>query len=224
VVSLHVGLDGKLQVQNDVNDYQLRGVELENYSYLDFRIQTYETKRTSRNHAERDDDDERDEEHVDLPQTHRGRPANLRSNYLEDHPKHETHCRVVRCKGHNTLPSIVGPFFPRRDNPEQRQYYCASMLALLSPWRQLDELKAEESTWEELFKEFVAGASQETINVLEGIQYHYDCRSASEREERDDGNVNSNFTREVNNLREGPSEDVDKETDDEAVIAQYLLQ
>ncbi|KAG1722365.1 hypothetical protein EDD22DRAFT_764812, partial [Suillus occidentalis] len=67
-----------------------------------------------------------------------------------DHPKHLTHRRVIRSKGHHTLPNIVGPFFPR-DDPGHREYYCASILALLSPWRCIKELRTDLETWEEAF-------------------------------------------------------------------------
>jgi hypothetical protein len=220
IVSLQVRQNGKLQVANYIIDYRLRGEELENYSYLEFFVETYEEKqgkakkqRTTQVNDE-NDDEEKGEEHTV------GRLANLRSNYHEGHPKHDTHSRVVHSKGHNTLPSVVGPFFPRADNPEQRLYYYVSMLAILSPWRNIDELKTDEHTWQEEFEGFVSGASQKTTNALAGIQYHYDCQSASQRLQEMGGNVDSNCTRETENIQW--NEEGDDESEDEAVITQQL--
>jgi hypothetical protein len=194
---------------------------LEGYSYLDFSVETYEEKHgksSKRRATEVDDRNDDDEEHTVM-----GRPVNIRSNYLEGHPKHNTHSRVIRSKGHNTLPSIIGPFFPSRDNPEQRLYYYASMLAILSPWRNIDELKSEENTWEEEFEEFVSGASRKATNILAGIQYYYDCQSASQCMEDTGGNVDATCARETENIRRNEGTDgLDNESEEETVIAHQL--
>ncbi|KAG1758309.1 hypothetical protein EDD22DRAFT_735186, partial [Suillus occidentalis] len=101
--------------------------------------------------------------------------------YLSDHPKHSTHWRVTRSAGHNTLPNIVGPWFPRSDDEDIHDYYCASMLSLLKPWRQLAQLKTEQQTWEEAFLAFIATASVWERDIVAGAQYYYECKTAAER-------------------------------------------
>jgi hypothetical protein len=123
-----------------------------------------------------------DDERASSDAPRRGRPPNERVTYLKEHPRYKTHHRIVRSMGHNTLPSIVGPFFPRRDDPDIRAYYCASMVALLKPWRHLCTLKGAKDTWEDAFGSLLKQASRRDLDVLSGIQHYYDSRSAAERE------------------------------------------
>ncbi|KAI9069329.1 hypothetical protein FKP32DRAFT_1556688, partial [Trametes sanguinea] len=69
-----------------------------------------------------------------------------------------------------------GPWFPRNDDPDVRDFYCASMLMLLKPWRDLRQLKLPSQTWQEAFEDFRATLPSEMRYVLEGIQYYHDCR------------------------------------------------
>ena len=94
--------------------------------FSSFVVNTYEEPRKEKESTGQPSDVERAE---------RGRKPNQRSPYLLDHPKHFTHCRVVRSAGHNTHPNIVGPFFPNPNGESKRELYCTSMLALLRPWR-----------------------------------------------------------------------------------------
>ena len=67
--------------------------------------------------------------------------------------------RVVRPVGHNTLPNLVGPSLPRNDDQERRPFYCASVLMLLKPWRDIRRLKEQEQIWENALESFLAGAT-----------------------------------------------------------------
>ncbi|KAI1782352.1 hypothetical protein LXA43DRAFT_906046, partial [Ganoderma leucocontextum] len=78
----------------------------------------------------------------------RGRPRNVRSRYLEGHPNADTKHRIVRSAGHNTLTNIIGSWFPRRDDEGTYDTYCAAMLMLLKPWRDLSsDLKPVDMSW-----------------------------------------------------------------------------
>jgi hypothetical protein len=95
-----------------VNDYECHGHELESMSFIRFVIDTYEQRITDRS----------PEEILCKQTTSRkrpgGQPANKRARYSSAHPKEQTHLRIVRTRGHNTLPNIIGPFFPRRDDED----------------------------------------------------------------------------------------------------------
>ncbi|KAG2103161.1 hypothetical protein BD769DRAFT_1696165, partial [Suillus cothurnatus] len=108
-----------------------------------------------------------------------GRPRNKHSNYKEGHSKYQTHCRVIHCKGHSTLPNIVGPFFPRPNDSTCRDLYCASMLTLLHPWHELKDIKAGFNDFETAFASFLKSASQSDRDFLAGVQYYYDCKAAA---------------------------------------------
>ncbi|KAF8137245.1 hypothetical protein EV363DRAFT_1138283, partial [Boletus edulis] len=109
----------------------------------------------------------------------RGRVPNKRSHYLSAHPKHETHRRVIRPPGHSTLPNIVGPFFPNAKEESTEDLYRASILALLHPWRSLEDIKSQRDTFLTAFNNFMEKASPADLDVICGIQYYYDCRNVA---------------------------------------------
>jgi len=114
----------------------------------------------------------------EVSETRAGRPAHVRAQYMPDHPKMRTHRRVYRAKGHNTLPQIAGPWFPRSDDPSIYDFYCACILALLKPWRRAHDLKKENEEWEETFARFENNASPEHKRIIAGIQYYYESKTA----------------------------------------------
>ncbi|KAM6499892.1 hypothetical protein JOM56_005400, partial [Amanita muscaria] len=83
------------------------------------------------------------------------------------------------------LPNIVGRYFPRRDDPTIYPFYCACMLILLKPWRDLrEDLKESTQTWPEAFQLFMLTAPDRIRYILSGIQYFHECDSAA-KESRD---------------------------------------
>ena len=81
---------------------------------------------------------------------------------------------IVQSSKHNTLALVIGPFFPHSDDKDQRDFYCASMFALLKPWHKVKDLKGCQWSWETAFDEFVAKSSKSTRDKLVAIQYYYD--------------------------------------------------
>ncbi|RDX46830.1 hypothetical protein K466DRAFT_454103, partial [Polyporus arcularius HHB13444] len=69
-----------------------------------------------------------------------------------------------------------GKWFPRCDDDGTRDFYCASMLMLLKPWRRLSDLKVPHRTWRESFEDFLATADSDTHFILDGIQYFHECK------------------------------------------------
>ena len=162
-----------MYARSQIEDYGKRGKELESYSLLEFIMNTYEEKVPQT------------DESLSSNLSTRGRPRNERSYYLESHPKHSTWRRVIRTAGHNILPDIVGPFFPRHDDPSTEDLYFASVLALLQPWRHLEEIK-EVDSFRAAYEAFVAEASQSDLRVIAGIKYYYECKSAAEASDAQD--------------------------------------
>jgi hypothetical protein len=140
--------------------------------FLDFTVDTYEIQIHGRG------DDGMDEEE---PVTSIfGRKKNARSCYLEGHPRYHTHERIRRSKNHNYMPNIIGPWFPRRDVEKDEAFYFASILACLRPWRSLGELIGDSQTWKEEGLHFIATASTGVRDVIAGMQYYYDSKSAAQ--------------------------------------------
>ncbi|KAI5897421.1 uncharacterized protein SCHCODRAFT_02486841, partial [Schizophyllum commune H4-8] len=82
----------------------------------------------------------------------------------------------MRSEGHNNLPNFVGGPLPRNDDPDQYDFYCASMLTLLKPWRDIRQLKGEAQTWKEAFAEFCDTATAKQRRFLAGAQYFHECQ------------------------------------------------
>lgn len=53
------------------------------------------------------------------------------------------------------------------------------MLALLLPWRDLQDIKGQYKTFQVAFEEFIETASQHDLDIISGIQYYYDCKNAA---------------------------------------------
>jgi len=70
---------------------------------------------------------------------------------------------------------------PRRDNEDQEDYYHASMLAFLKPWRSLQHLKSAQESWENAFTAFIANSPRRVRNVIAAAQYYYDSKSAADQ-------------------------------------------
>jgi len=56
-------------------------------------------------------------------------------------------CRVVRQDGHETKAEFIGEWFPRNDDADDHELYCASMLAFFTPWRKLQDICPEGQTF-----------------------------------------------------------------------------
>lgn len=159
--------------KSQVTDYQHRGTELQDYNLVEFFTDTYEAEITKADHkAELVSED-----------AHRGpgRPRNPRVRYLSTHPKSASIHRVIRSARHRNLPNFLGRWFPRNDDPDIYDFYCACMLVLLKPWRDLTaDLKSHTETWTSAFEDFRVSASPKVRRMLSGIQYFHECKSAAD--------------------------------------------
>lgn len=180
VLTLEVDGAGHLIAKSQVLDYQCRGHALQSYNMIDFFVDTYDQERKS---SSRGADDTAT---TSSSSTNRGRPPNERVAYLATHPKGSKANRVIRSEGHNTLPNFIGYHtIPRSDDPAVRSYYCACMLILLKPWRNLaTDLKAPDQIWDAALEEFTALASPRIRRMMTGFQYFHECLSAAQEDRR----------------------------------------
>ncbi len=182
---------GKVYTKSQRVDYALRGEELADRNVINFFVDTYEEpiKKAKRNRTSPDADSEIHDEDSDI---HRkaGRRPNIRVRYVASHPKYESIHRVLRSKGHNALPNFIGQYFPRRDDPEVYPFYCACMLILLKPWRDIrNDLKLPSESWESAFQKFVeVNATKKIKNILAGIHYFHECSNAAQQARAEDDN------------------------------------
>ncbi|KAG1790366.1 uncharacterized protein HD556DRAFT_1310754 [Suillus plorans] len=126
-----------------------------------------------------------------------------------------THRRVVRSEGHNTLPDIVGPFFPQND-PKHRELYCTSILTLLPPWHSIKDLRNNFESWDDMFTDFLIHTSSQNKDVIAGIQYYYNCKTTADDshicEDEETGSIKQNeacYKKTVTMMDEEENEDED---------------
>ena len=127
IIVLDTNGAGNIFPLSQTTDSQLRGCELEAYCVLDFLMDTYVADLPKKGK------ELQPEGESSMAPKRCGRPRNVCVRYLESYPKANVSCRVVRSKGHNVLPNIVGPFFVTNEDPAMYPFYCTSMLMLLKP-------------------------------------------------------------------------------------------
>lgn len=168
-------VSGVMTLKDQLHEYMFRGEEMLEMNLLTFLLDTYDTKS--------DQHDENMEARAELggvgPRSC-GRPRNRRVSYRPGFKKNGR-CRVYRTDGHETLPHLVGRWFPRNDRPRERELYCASILTLLKPWEDLSELKTDVETFDEVFDRFVNNSNKQIRDVIENIQYYYECYDGAKR-------------------------------------------
>ncbi|THG94148.1 hypothetical protein EW026_g7265 [Hermanssonia centrifuga] len=181
MVTLDRGDSGCMFEKSQVTDYCCRGVELQNHNVLSLFVDTYEERipKVARNRGV--------EDNAPIAHRGRGRQPHSRFAYLDTHPKFRDLRRVARSPTHRNLPDFVGPWPARSDDNENDEFYCASMLTLLKPWRNIGrDLKNASENWRQAFDRYLASKSEEErlkINrMLSGIQYHHECDSAARAE------------------------------------------
>ena len=156
---------GYLYAVYQVEDYMFRVTAFEEMNFLDFTV----------DHQIMIDDHEEETTPSLL-----GRKRNVRGCYLESHPRYETHECLQRSKNHNYMPNVIGRWFPRRDVVDDEDFYFASLLSLLRPWRDLQQLCREGRTWREEGLNFLEMATTEQRDVIAGMQYYYDSKHAAQ--------------------------------------------
>ncbi len=173
-MTLDVSSEGRIYAKSQVTDYVLRGDTLSDCSLFEFVKNTYDGQLRPQDNAASTDEG-RDKN------PRRGRPRNARARYRYPHPCATTKIRVQRTAGHRNLVNIVGRWLPRADDDDIRELYCASMLMLLVPWRNLaSDLKRGDESWEEAFGRLEEACSDADQYVISGIQYFHECALAAE--------------------------------------------
>jgi hypothetical protein len=162
-------VNGQLQTSSVLREYMDRGSLLDGYCLLDFVRNTYDgTKLAAR----------QSENTANLSQ------ASIRSDYRSDNGE-GSKCRVLRQKGHDTIVEFVGSWIPRNDNMESRGMYCAVMLALLVPWRNLACIHGSSSSIEAEFDRFQSGADDKQSAFMHNVQYYHECFDSALRKRRE---------------------------------------
>ncbi|KAF7305721.1 ATP-dependent DNA helicase [Mycena chlorophos] len=166
--ALSINERGQFVLKDQLKQYQDRGHALDDMSFYDFFMLTY--------------DGEMLEERAATDGPARGRPRSVRVPYLPE--ANWSGCRVIRGEQHETNLHFIGRWFPRANDPAVAEYYAAQMLLLLCPWRSLQDLKNNHPTFQSALTAFKSQAAERDLRILENIQYFYQCsdRAAERRQ------------------------------------------
>ncbi|KDQ26269.1 hypothetical protein PLEOSDRAFT_1010223, partial [Pleurotus ostreatus PC15] len=98
--------------------------------------------------------------------------------FTNRHVLHQTHVVKYYPWRRNWVPNFMGGSLPRSDQGD-REYYCASMLALFKPWRLPTDIKNEDQSWDEAFTAYIFTPRQ--VQIMKNMNLRYECL-----DERDD--------------------------------------
>jgi hypothetical protein len=91
--------------------------------------------------------------------------------------------RKARQNGHNHLPNFIGKQFPRAEEGNYRasEYHASCMLLLLKPWRKVGELRGENETWMDTYREFKATTPKNVVSFIANVQHFHRCKDAADQ-------------------------------------------
>ncbi|KAF7313616.1 ATP-dependent DNA helicase [Mycena chlorophos] len=171
--------EGVFVLKDQLKEYQDRGEALEKMNLYDYFRRTYDGKKIHRV-------DQSTSAPGDIPYRHGGgRPLSQRVPYQNG--RRPTRCRVVRGWKQEVNLHFIGRWFAR-DEEGSREYYCAQMLLLLCPWRDLRELPRGHHSFHGAFLEFLETATADQKQIIENIKYFYECSDrATQRRAEENG-------------------------------------
>jgi hypothetical protein len=155
ILEMHQGC---IRLQDQIQEYIDCPDELESLNYLEYFLNTYDHRVK---HEEVETVPKRNNTHCYL-------------SYKEN-SRHTGHVRVLRQENHDIIPHIPGRWFPRSDDHDCHPLYCASILALLTPWRDIVELKHPDESFDLALGRFLANTSSRMRDIIENIQYFHEC-------------------------------------------------
>ena len=95
--------------------------------------------------------------------------------FLDNHPQRESHYVTSNSKHLIKVPTFLGGSLPRCDRGD-REYYCATMLAMFKPWRKKEDLKEDDYSWDETFTNHKFTAEQRQL--MKNFNIRYECNDA----------------------------------------------
>jgi hypothetical protein len=165
-------VNGVFIERNQLNDYAFRGVELMDKTFVEFCLDTYDTKLTTKQIAS--------EAKLSTNQTSSSRSPNVRSRYRSGHPACSSNIRVAFNAGHRYMPSFIGASFASATIPAERSLYLASMMLLFRRWDSWRDVMLWSLDWEQSFHEFMHSTTITTHHYIHNTQLERECRAAAD--------------------------------------------
>lgn len=162
--------DKKYVLVNARTDYQYRSDELNNMCLYDFVGALYKKKMnaTDKKYLSKTTVPIEDIGH------RRGRPANKRYLFEQQHPQATTHL-LMKYTG-SQVPILYGPQIPRRDREDTLERYSRALLTLFVPWRTVTDLCEVNQTWKDALNCRENRISIHSRRIIENIQLLHECK------------------------------------------------
>ena len=103
---------------------------------------------------------------------------NQRIHYIEG-SGHKHQAQTLQSYSYMTIPSFVGQWFPRNDDMRERSLYCASMLGLLQPWRNLIGIAGD--LFELSFEHWEKSTTKKNQDIMKNIQFDHEALQGAKR-------------------------------------------
>jgi hypothetical protein len=171
--SIEAGDDEEVTVSNHIRDYVMRPSNgpISSMCFYDFVALTYKSKR-SKNSVSR-----RKRHNQNSHMNDEGGDQNVLNDhsFLASHPQSCTH--ILRIRKCEHVPVLLGSRFPNPDDGEVvKEEWCKSMMYLFVPWRTLEDLRAPEQSWSEVFTQTVFSGTHRSI--MQNIHVEKECKDA----------------------------------------------
>ena len=166
-------IDNTLVERSQLSDYAYRGQHFLSLSFVDFCVNTFDTKLT-----EAQEKTMKRASNSTPPVS--GRQANTRARYRPGHPATATHIRVAHSDGHRYMPSFIGASFASEIDVVSRPLYLASMLILFCPWTTWDDVILWSLNWDQSFNHFINTAPTSVLRFIHNTQLERECKEAAQ--------------------------------------------
>jgi hypothetical protein len=164
-------------VKDQIKEYVDRGVALADMNVYDYYLETYHGAmlKSAAEESEGGSDTGEDDEEPDVVRT-AGRPASRRVPYLAQSKRKG--CRIFRGAKYEAVLQFIGTWFPCSNSGDS---YFASILMLLKPWRQLDDLTTGFSTFELAFQDMMTKGGHKYRRIVQNIAFFHECSDSSKK-------------------------------------------
>ncbi|KAJ7031867.1 hypothetical protein C8F04DRAFT_959757, partial [Mycena alexandri] len=98
----------------------------------------------------------------------------FQNGHLED----ETHVIKVWPYRKRKIPVPIGPALPRRDTTASEQKHARLMLILFKPWRHAQDLRHNEQSWLDAYRQFLETCSPDIQECIDNMQLLHECKDS----------------------------------------------
>lgn len=113
--------------------------------------------------------------HKKIPEKKRGKPMQLRFEFVDSHP--QSHSHIIIEREVTVVPVLIGPEIPRKGRENTYERYCRAILTLFKPWRSVSDLCFLEENWADAFQRHECFLNENHCkDIIENIELLHECK------------------------------------------------